>query len=298
MLKYFSTMCPDVRRYLRLCYSCCVQATPVYPSLVRHFSAAAKRRYVARDGGLLTAPPCPKELPEKPGHLFRLTLGLHPDYGDDRTVTLDLLTSEKELEEAQKRLDTLQWENTVVLDYDGIIPNTAEFAGLPAEMEAFNEFDKAVKNIPARQVQLPKLKALLEQFDVQDIGTAILLAERMDEYILTPEISSPQETAVDQLRFLLDDAAAELLISHVNLYAYGCDIIKDDNASLAPCGLLRRADYQPMLSPAHETQKMEMKTLRRKKAALSMDCCGSSRQTANSLWTAMRGIPATTRKKR
>lgn len=253
---------------------------------------------MARDGGLLTAPPCPKELPEKPGHLFRLTLGLHPDYGDDRTVTLDLPTSEKELEEAQKRLDTLQWENTVVLDYDGIIPNTAEFAGLPAEMEAFNEFAKAVKNIPARQVQLPKLKALLEQFDVQDIGTAILLVERMDEYILTPEISSPQETAVDQLRFLLDDAAAELLISHVNLYAYGCDIIKDDNASLTPDGLLRRADYQPMLSPAHETQKMEMKTLRRKKAALSMDCCGSSRQTANSLWTAMRGIPATTRKKR
>ena len=210
--------------------------------------------YVVRDGGLLTAPPCPKELPEKPGYLFQLTFGLHPDYRDDRTVTLDLPASGKELEEAQERLGTLQWENTAVLDYDGIIPNAATFADLPTEMEAFNEFAKAVKNIPARQVQLPKLKALLDQFEVQDIGTAILLAERMDEYILTPEISSPQETAVDQLRFLLDDAAAEQLIPHVNLFAYGNEVIRHDNAALTPYGLLHRADYQPMLSPSQEKQ--------------------------------------------
>lgn len=210
--------------------------------------------YVVRDGGLLTAPPCPKELPEKPGYLFRLTLGLHPDYGDARTVTLGLPASEKELEEAQERLGTLQWENTVVLDYDGIIPNAATFADLPMEMEAFNEFAYAVKNIPARQVQLPKLKALLEQFEVQDIGTAILLAEYMDEYILTPDLSSPQETAVDQLHFLLDDAAAEQLIPHVNLFCYGNEVIRQDNAALTPYGLLHRADYQPMLSPALENQ--------------------------------------------
>ena len=210
--------------------------------------------YVVRDGGLLTAPPCPKELPEKPGYLFRMTLGLHPDYGDDRTVTLDLPASEKELEEAQERLGTLQWENTVVLDYDGIIPNAAAFADLPTEMESFNEFAKAVKNIPVRQVQLPKLKALLEQFEVQDIGTAILLAGRMDEYILTPDLSSPQETAIDQLRFLMVDAAAEQLIPHVNLFTYGNEVIQHDNAALTPYGLLHRADYQPMQTPALENQ--------------------------------------------
>ena len=214
--------------------------------------------YVVRDGGLLTAPPCPKELPEKPGYLFRLTLGLHPDYGDDRTVTLDLPASEKELEEAQERLGTLQWENTVLLGYDGIIPYALEFADLPTEMEEFNEFAKAVKNIPARQVQLPKLKALLEQFEVQDLDTAMVLVEHMEDYILTPDLSSPQETAVDQLRFLLDDAAAEQLIPHVNLFAYGNEVIQHDNAALAPYGLLHRADYQPMLSPSQEKLSMEM----------------------------------------
>ena len=215
--------------------------------------------YVLRYGELTTAPPCPKELPEKPEYLFRLTLGLHPDIGDERTVTLELPASEKELEDAQERLGTLQWENTVVLDYDGIIPNAAIFADLPMEIEAFNEFAKAVKDIPVRQVQLPKLKALLEQFEVQDIGTAILLAEHLDDYILTPELSSPQETAVDQLHFMTDDHSVELLISHVNLYAYGCDLIREDNAVLSPYGLLHRADYQPMLTPVQESQEMKIK---------------------------------------
>ena len=215
--------------------------------------------YVVRDGGLLTAPPCPKELPEKPWYLFQLTFGLHPDYGDDRTVTLNLPASEKELEEAQGRLGTLQWENTVVLDYDGIIPYVAEFADLPMEMEAFNEFAKAVKNIPARQVQLPKLKALLEQFEVRDIETALFLTEHLADYILTPEISSPLEAALDQLCFIMDHKEAVRLIPYVNLYTYGCDLINEDNAVLSPYGLLHRADYQPMLSPMQETQKMEMK---------------------------------------
>ena len=74
-----------------------------------------------------------------------------------------------------------------------------------------------------------------------------------------PDLSSPQETAIDRLRFMTDDHSAELLISHVNLYAYGCNLIKADNAVLSPYGLLHRADYQPMLSPMQETQKMEMK---------------------------------------
>ena len=214
--------------------------------------------YVVRDGGLLTAPPCPRELPEKPGYLFRLTLGLHPDFRDNRTAMLDFPASEEDLEEVQEQLGTLQWENTIVLDYDGIIPNAATFADLPMEMEAFNEFAKAVQDIPFPEKQLPKLKALLKQFEVQDIETAIGLTEHLDDYVLTPEISSPQETAIDQLHFMTDDHSAELLISHVNLYAYGCDIIREDNASLTPYGLLHRADYQPMLTPVQKASEANM----------------------------------------
>ena len=215
--------------------------------------------YVLRDGELTTAPPCPKELPEKPGYLFRLTLGLHPDIGDERTVTLDLPAAEAELLDAQAQLGVEGWEGVTVIDYDGIIPYAAEFTDLPMELEEFNVLAAAVRDMPSPEKQLPKLKALLKQFEVQDIETAMGLTEHLDDYVLTPEISSPQETAIDQLHFMTDDHSVELLISHVNLYTYGCDLIREDNAVLSPYGLLHRADYQPMLSPMQETQKMEMK---------------------------------------
>ena len=215
--------------------------------------------YVLQNAELTTAPPVQKTLPEKPGYLFRLTLGLHPDIGDDRTVTLILPAAEAELLDAQAQLGTEGWEGVTVIDYDGIIPYAAEFTDLPMELDEFNVLAAAVRDMPSPEKQLPKLKALLEQFEVQDIATAISLTECLDDYVLTPEISSPQETAIDHLRFMTDDHSAELLLSHVNLYAYGCDLIREDNAVLSPYGLLHRADYQPMLSPMQETQKMEMK---------------------------------------
>ena len=215
--------------------------------------------YVLRDGELTTAPPVQKTLTEKPGYLFRLTLGLCPDFGGNRTAVLDLPASEEALAAAQKQLGTLNWENTVVLDYDGILPNAAFFADLPSELETFNEFAKTVQDVPFPEKQLPKLKALLKQFEVQDIETAIGLTEHLDDYVLTPEISSPQETAIDQLHFMTDDHSVELLISHVNLYAYGCDLVREDNAVLSPYGLLHRADYQPMLTPVQESQEMKIK---------------------------------------
>ena len=212
--------------------------------------------YVVQSRNLRTAPPCQKGLPQKPDYLFRLMLGLHPDIGDDRTVTLDLPAAEAELLDAQEQLGAEGWEGVTVIDYDGIIPYAAEFTDLPIELEELNAFTKAARDIPRSEV--PKLKALLEQFGVQDIETAMGLTEHLDDYVLTPEISSPQETAIDQLYFMTDDHSAELLISHVNLYAYGCDLIREDNAVLSPYGLLHRADYQPMLTPVQQIQEPEM----------------------------------------
>ena len=215
--------------------------------------------YVLQDGELTTAPPVQKTLPEKPGYLFRLTLGLHPDIGDARTVTLNLPAAEAELLDAQEQLGVEGWEGVTVIDYDGIIPYAADFTDLPMELDEFNVLAAAVRDMPSPEKQLPKLKALLKQFEVQDIATAISLTECLDDYVLTPEISSPQETAIDQLHFMTDDHSVELLLSHVNLYAYGCDLIREDNAVLSPYGLLHRADYQPMLTPVQESQEMKIK---------------------------------------
>ena len=212
--------------------------------------------YVLRDGELTTAPPVQKTLPEKPGYLFRLTLGLHPDIGDARTVTLDLPAAEAELLDAQEQLGVEGWEGVTVIDYDGIIPYAAEFTDLPMELEEFNAFTKAARDIPRSEG--PKLKALLEQFEVQDIETAMLLTEHLADYILTPGISSPQEAALDQLCFIMDREEAVRLIPYVNLFNYGETVIHADNAALTSYGLLHRADYEPMLSPMQQKQEKEM----------------------------------------
>lgn len=212
--------------------------------------------YVLQDGELTTAPPVQKTLPEKPGYLFRLTLGLHPDIGDARTVTLDLPAAEAELLDAQEQLGVEGWEGVTVIDYDGIIPYAAEFTDLPMELEELNVFTKAARDIPRSEV--PKLKALLEQFEVQDIETAMLLTEHLADYILTPGISSPQEAALDQLCFIMDREEAVRLIPYVNLFNYGETVIHADNAALTSYGLLHRADYEPMLSPIQQKQEKEM----------------------------------------
>ena len=212
--------------------------------------------YVLQDGELTTAPPVQKTLPEKPGYLFRLTLGLHPDIGDTRTVTLDLPAAEAELLDAQEQLGVEGWEGVTVIDYDGIIPYAAEFTDLPMELEDFNAFTKTARDIPRSEV--PKLKALLEQFEVRDIETAMLLTEHLADYILMPNLSSPQEAALDQLCFIMNREEAVRLIPYVNLFNYGETVIHADNAALTSYGLLHRADYEPMLSPMQQKQEKEM----------------------------------------
>ena len=131
-----------------------------------------------------------------------------------------------------------------------------------------DSFYTVLKRTEMLTVNVEELNYLAKRLDSFDTGEAaqfqamahkLELFELKDLIILTPEISSPQETAIDQLRFMTDDHSAELLISHVNLYAYGCDIIKEDNAALTPYGLLHRADYQPMLTPVQESQEMKIK---------------------------------------
>jgi len=217
--------------------------------------------YVLWDGEPEIVPPCPKGLPEKPSWMFRLTLGLQLDHGDDRVVVLELPATAEKLSAAQEQLGTLHWENAVVLGYDGIIPDIAYFADLPAELESFNEFAAAVRDISSPHRQIPKLKALLDYFEITKLDEAISLTEHLEDYILTPEISSPPETALDQLHNMLDDHSVELLRPCLSLYDYGKAIIERDNARLTPYGLLQRADYQPMLRPVQEdfTMGMEMK---------------------------------------
>ena len=212
--------------------------------------------YIVQSEELRKAPPCPKGLPRRPEYLFRLTLGLDPDLGEDRTVTLELPATDAELLAAKEQLGIARWDEAMLNDYDGIIPYAGEFADPLIEMERFNAFTKIVKDI--QKEQIPKLKALLEHFEVKNLGEAMSLAEHMEDYVLTPAISSPQEHAIGWLYGLTEDRFADLVIAHADLYRLGNAIIQEDNAALTSYGLLNRTDYEPMLMPVREQMDMDM----------------------------------------
>lgn len=212
--------------------------------------------YIVQSEELRKAPPCPKGLPRRPDYLFRLTLDLDPGLGKERTVTLELPATDAELQAAKEQLGIVRWDEAILTDYDGIIPYAGEFADPLIEMEHFNAFTKIVKDIPKEQI--PKLKALLEHFEVKNLSEAMSLAEHMEDYVLTPSISSPREHAIGWLYGLTEDRFADLLISYADLYRLGNAIIQEDNAALTSYGLLNRTDYEPMLMPVREQMDMDM----------------------------------------
>ena len=215
--------------------------------------------YVVQHSELLTAPPCAKELPENPEYLFRLTLGLHPDLEDDRTVTLELPASAEALREVQKQLGADGWEGAMVLDYDGIIPQAAEFADLPAELETFNHFAEVVENMPSREKQLPKFKAVLRICQCSSVDQAITLAERLEHFYFDARIKNYADLVYDELENVIGDRQAEELRQCLDIEKYGRILQQGYNAEFTEYGMVTRDDFQPMDAPwQDESEVMDM----------------------------------------
>lgn len=215
--------------------------------------------YVVRDGEMTAAPPCSRELPEKPRYLFRLTLGLHPDLEDGRTVTLTLPASAEELKKAQKQLCVDDWKDVIVLNYDGIIPQATEFADLPAELEAFNHFAEVVEAMPSPEKQIPKLKAVLSAGQCSSVDQAILLAERLEHFYFDAKIKNYADLVYDELENVIGDRQAEELRQCLDIEKYGRILQQGYNAEFTEYGMVTRDDFQPMDAPwQDESEVMDM----------------------------------------
>lgn len=215
--------------------------------------------YVLQDGEMTTAPPCSRDFPKKPDYLFRVTLGLHPDLDADQTVTLTLPASAEELKKAQKQLDADGWEGVVVLAYDGIIPQAAEFADLPAELETFNHFAEVVENMPSREKQLPKFKAVLRICQCSSVDQAITLAERLEHFYFDARIKNYADLVYDELENVIGDRQAEELRQCLDIEKYGRILQQGYNAVFTEYGMVTRDDFQTMDAPwQDESEVMDM----------------------------------------
>lgn len=212
-----------------------------------------------RDGEMTAAPPCSRELPERPEYLFRLTLGMNYNLEDDRPVTLTLPASAEELKKAQKQLGADSWEGVVVLDYDGIIPQAAEFADLPTELEAFNHFAEVVENMPSREKQLPKFKAVLRICQCSSVDQAISLAERLEHFYFDAKIKNYANLVYDELENVIGGRQAEELRQCLDIEKYGRILQQGYNAEFTEYGMVTRDDFQPMDAPwQDESEVMDM----------------------------------------
>jgi hypothetical protein len=68
-----------------------------------------------------------------------------------------------------------------------------------------------------------------------------------------------EDLARAELKVIVDQKSAELLIPNLNLYAYGKDILAQDHSVITDYGLIERQDGQPILTQSEiPTQEMQM----------------------------------------
>ena len=131
--------------------------------------------------------------------------------------------------------------------------------GLSAGMETVDLLARRLAGLEPKA--LSTYKALLEATDCKDLQGAEALMDSLDEYIFSPQYSSPIEVAKGELSAVLRDEDAATLIPHLNLYQYGQALIERCGGTLTAYGLIEREDHQPVQMMENKPSQggMEMK---------------------------------------
>lgn len=110
--------------------------------------------------------------------------------------------------------------------------------------------------------QLTKFKAVLAATEDLSVLGATHIAHNLDEYLFTPQYTSPEDMARDFLLSSLGEPAMATLSKYVNLYGYGEKLMEEQQCGLTEYGMVSREDGQCLktsLSPTASIQGgMEM----------------------------------------
>ena len=134
----------------------------------------------------------------------------------------------------------------------GLIEGSFDFPAVEAlasELEKLNHSELAL------------YRAVLSATNCTEISQAFELRNQLDQYILAPEISTPEDQARAELALMLPKSEAQAVASHLNLYAYGRELMEKNNSVQTDYGLLERRDGQPiqtMAEPHLEMGGMEL----------------------------------------
>lgn len=182
-------------------------------------------------------------IPNKPDYVFSLMVGQYPFESNDRPenlVRLDLPATPDALADALNACGAASWEEAVFEARDSAIPHILEELDCDG-IDDLNELAKAIQYRQERS-ELPKLKAVLHAADCHNISTATFIAKNLDDYIHEVSQRSPEEVGLEELRYTMDSEALKILQKHINLYAYGNDVLELNHSRLTPYGLVERKD--------------------------------------------------------
>lgn len=131
--------------------------------------------------------------------------------------------------------------------------------GLTGNLGTLNYLARRVAELEA-DGGLTKYKSLLEAARCDGIIQALSLADRLDQYCLSPKLLGPEGVAMECLNTLLADEDAELIARYLDLSRYGEAVVAQDGGKLTSYGLVERADGRPIQGMAceHTNQEMEM----------------------------------------
>ena len=187
--------------------------------------------------------------PRKPAYMMRFLCS-----NENQTVSLNLPASQAELNAVLMRLDLDSWQEVYLECEDTAMPEMWSFTDMAYDgMEQLNRFARCLEELDMNG-ELVKFKAIAQQLQLSRLEDAIALTGHLDEYSFEPDIHSPRELARDELSVIAGEKEGKLLLPHLDLDAYGQDVMRRDNGVLGDYGYLARLDGQPIQALRQEME--------------------------------------------
>ena len=200
--------------------------------------------YVERHSELKQAPADLGKPPRKPAYMMRFLCS-----NEHQTVPLNLPASQAELNTVLTRLALDSWQEVRLEECDAAMPEMWRFTDMAYDsMEQINRFAQCLEELD-RNNELIKFKAVAGQLDISGLDDMFALAEHLSEYALEPGIHSLEELAREELSVIVSDPDRDLLTRHLNMEAYGADLLWRDQGLFSDYGYICRPDGQPLQVP-------------------------------------------------
>lgn len=177
-----------------------------------------------------------------------------PAYDNDKTVLLPLPAEPAAMDAALTAIDAWDWREVGIRCLDCRVPVLSSHIDGDDNIAHINRLAQKLQAMDGQELR--KFKAVLEATEDFSVLGATHIAGSLDDYLFTPQYASPEDMARDYLESTMGDGAAETLLPHVNLHAYGQSLIQEQECVLTEYGLISREDGQS-LKPA-ERSGMEM----------------------------------------